>query len=904
MAEAPAESPAKLPTEQPNELAKAYEPADVEKRWLEYWLESGCFRADDVSDKPSFCIVIPPPNVTGSLHMGHAMDNTLQDILVRWHRMSGDNTLWMPGTDHAGIITEIVMERMLAEEGTDRYELGREEFIRRMWQWKDESRGTIVGQLKRLGASCDWDRERFTMDDDYIKAVPVAFKRLYEAGCIYRGEEMVNWIPSLRTSVSDLEVEHEERRGKLYHVRYPVKGSDRELIIATTRPETMLGDTAIAVHPDDERYSDLVGGTAILPIVGRELRIIADDYVDREFGTGALKVTPGHDPNDYEIGKRHDLERIDILNEDATISETAGHYVGLDRFECRKRIVADLEAAGNLVKIEDHTHAVSISERTGEPVEPLVATGWFMRMGPMAEASIKAVHDGDITIIPGTQGASFLRWMENIRDWPLSRMRWWGHRIPAWYTPEGDIIVAENEAEAKTIAAEKYGADYGTDIELRQDPDVFDTWFSSGLWPLVTLGWPDKECDTFKTFFPTNVLVTGWDIIFFWVSRMVNLTLELEGEAPFQTVYLHPLLMGDDGKKMSKSRGNMIEALTMMDKYGTDAFRLAIAATMIEAPWMQLQEGRIEGYRNFTNKLWNAARFTLMQLKEFEPQADPDLELETADLWIRSRLNTVAATVADSLERFRFADAATALYDFVWHEFCDWYIEIAKLRLYGDASERESYTVRHVLHETLDGVLRLLHPFMPFVTEEIWQHTPHDGDTICRAPYPVADDARANPSAEEQMTLVMDVIRSIRNVRGEMNVPPGREITALVHTAEQAQRDTLTAHAHYVRSLAKLGELDVAECHEKPRAAAAAVAGSVETYIPLEGAINIDDEIARLGKEVGRVEKELERLTKNLANENFINRAPAEVVERDRTRKTELEGTREALQRNLALLTE
>ncbi|MAF10201.1 valine--tRNA ligase, partial [Candidatus Poribacteria bacterium] len=569
-----------------------------------------------------------------------------------------------------------------------------------------------------------------------------------------------------------------------------------------------------------------------------------------------------------------------------------------------RRLTHHLEAGGHLVKIEDHTHAVSISERTGEPVEPLVAPGWFMRMRPMAEAGIEAVRDGRIKFIPENQGASFVSWMERIRDWPLSRMRWWGHRIPAWYTPEGEVIVAENEAEAQTIAAEKYGADYGSDVELRQDADVFDTWFSSGIWPLVTLGWPDKECDSFKTFFPTNVLVTGWDILFFWVSRMINLTLELEGEAPFQTVYLHPLLAGDDGKKMSKSRGNMIEALTMMDKYGTDAFRFAIASTMIEAPWMQLQEGRIEGYRNFTNKLWNAARFTLMHLKDFEPRDGADLELETADRWIRSRLNGVTAEVQDSLERFRFADGATALYDFVWHEFCDWYIEIAKLRLYGESGERESYTVKHVLCETLDGILRLLHPFMPFITEEIWQHTPHEGDTICRAAYPAADESRADASAEEQMTLVMDVTRSIRNVRGEMNVPPGREITALVHTEDAAQRDALTAHAHYVRSLAKIGELDIAAAHDKPRAAAAAVAGSVETYIPLEGAIDIDDEIARLEKEVGRVDKELDRLTKNLSNENFINRAPAEVVERDRTRKTELEGTREALQRNLALLTE
>ncbi|MDA1190313.1 MAG: valine--tRNA ligase [Candidatus Poribacteria bacterium] len=888
------------PDTQPNDLPKAYEPADVEKRWLDYWLNNGCFRAADVSEKPSYCIVIPPPNVTGSLHIGHAMDNTLQDVLIRWKRMSGYNTLWMPGTDHAGIITEVVMEGMLSAEGTSRYEIGRDAFLERMWQWKDESRGNIVGQLQRLGASCDWERERFTMDAEYMEAVPVAFKRLYDAGYIYRGEAMVNWVPGLQTSVSDLEVEHEDRPGHFYYLKYKVKGSDRELVIATTRPETMLGDTAVAVHPNDERYQDLIGKTAILPLVGREIPIIADEYVDVEFGTGALKVTPGHDPNDYEIGNRHDLERINIFNKDASINENGGEYEGLNRYACREKLVDDLRNSGHLLKIEEHTHSVGVHERTKEPVEPLVAPGWFMKMKPLADNAMKEVEKGNLRFIPENQTNIFGNWMANVRDWPLSRSRWWGHQISAWYTPNGDVIVAESEEAAVAEARAKFG----DDVSLERDPEVFDTWFSSGIWPLATLGWPHTECDTFKTFYPTDVLVTGWDILFFWVSRMVNLALQIEGEVPFKHVYLHPLLAGDDGKKMSKSRGNIINPLTMMDKYGTDAMRFAICASMIEAAWMQLPESRIQGYRNFANKIWNASRFVMMNLKEFEPDPNAELKLGTADKWIRSRFNTVAKEVNDSLDRFRFADAANALYDFLWHEYCDWYIELAKIRLYGLQDEAEVYTTKHVLWEALDGTLRLLHPFMPFITEEIWQHLPHEGDSICRAHFPMEDESRHDTDAERQMTVVMDTIRAIRNVRGEMNIAPNAEINVLAHSASEWERETLASHTGYLESLAKIGDLKIAASHEKPKASATAVAGGVEAFIPLEGVIDIGEEIARLDKELVKVENDLARVTKNLGNENFINRAPETIVQQERERQTNLGITRETLERNLRLLKE
>ncbi|MBM3213985.1 valine--tRNA ligase [Candidatus Poribacteria bacterium] len=753
-----------------------------------------------------------------------------------------------------------------------------------------------MGQLKRLGASCDWERERFTLDDGSVRAVRRAFKTLYDAGLIYRGEEMVNWVPSLQTSVSDLEVEHEERPGKLYHVRYPLRDSEKALIVATTRPETMLGDTAIAVHPDDPRYQDVIGKVAILPLVGRELPVIADEYVDREFGTGALKVTPGSDPNDYEIGKRHGLPRLNILNPDGTMSVECGAYAGLDRFECRQRMVHDLQEQGYLLRIEDHVHAIGVHERTKEIVEPVVARGWFMRMKPLAKRSMQAVRDGEVQFVPENQTATFLNWMASVRDWPLSRQRWWGHPIPAWHAPGGEVFVAENAEDARAQALEKLG-----DTTLEPDPDVLDTWFSSGLWPLSTLGWPE-ETDTFRTFFPTDVLVTGWDILFFWVSRMVNLSLKLDGRSPFRHVYLHPLLAGDDGKKMSKSKGNVIDPIVLMDRYGTDAFRFAIAAAMIEAPWMQLPEGRIAGYRNFANKIWNAARFVLMHLRDFDPSGDDPMELELPDRWVLSRSARLTATVNDSLAKFRFGDAANALYDFIWKEYCDWYIEFAKIRLYASSDPVAQRTAKQTLWKVMDGWLRLLHPFMPFISEELWQHLPHDGDTLCLAAFPTSDIDAIDEDAEREMALIMDVTHSIRNVRGQMNVSPAMEIRAMAHSPNAWERDVLTRNRDLVRTLVKASEFDVAASHEKPHAAAVAVAGNVETFVPLAGVIDVEQEMARLAKELGKTEKDLERVAKNLSNENFARRAPANIVEAERARQSELEAVADTLRRNLALL--
>ena len=896
-----------------SELPKAYDPADLEQRVLSEWLESGCFRADEDSEKPPYCIVIPPPNVTGRLHNGHAINNTLQDILIRWKRMSGCNALWMPGTDHAGISAELALERQLREEGVSREEIGRERFIERMQEWKDRSRGTIIGQLQRLGASCDWERERFTLDADYLKAVPIAFKRLYESGRIYRGEEMVNWVPSLETSVSDLEVEHEERPGKLYYIRYPLKDSDEALIVATTRPETMLGDTAAAVNPDDDRYRRHIGKRAVLPLVGRELPVIADAYVDPAFGTGALKVTPGHDPNDYEIGKRHGLERVNIFNSRAEINENGGAYEGLDRYECRERVLADLQAGGYLVKTEERTQSVAVAERTGEPVEPMVAPGWFMRMKPLAEKGIEAVKSGRIRFYPENQGRIFVQWMENIRDWPLARKRWWGHRIPAWTAPDGELFAALDEEDARKQAQERYGADYGSGVPLERDPDVFDTWFSSGIWPLVTLDWTEKESSQlYQHFFPTDTLVCGWDILFFWVSRMVNLSLELEEEVPFKTVYIHPLLMGNDGKKMSKSRGNGVDPLEMMDAYGADALRFAIASAMIEAQWMQLQEGRIAGSRNFANKLWNAGRFALRHLEDYHHGANEDADEgaenyseELADRWIVSRWNRAAAAAESALERFRFADAANVLHDFIWHEFCDWYLELAKIRLYDEQPDSPGRrAAQRTLFETFDAILRLLHPFMPFITEDLWQRLGAGEGHLCRAAFPKADESRIDAEAEREMSVVMAAVSAARNVRGELNVPPSRELTVLAHSSDESVRAALEANAGYISALARVSELDVAETHAKPPASAAAVAGGAEIFIPLEGVIDLDAEAARLEKEKARVEKELEKTARNLSNENFINRAPESIVQKERARREELEGTLQTLTKNIEMLKE
>ena len=757
------------------ELAKGYEPHDVEKRWYTEWETKGYFRAAATSDKKPYSIVIPPPNVTGALHMGHALNNTLQDILCRWKRMQGYNVLWMPGTDHAGIATQNVVERQLAAEGKNRHDLGREAFIERVWKWKAESGGQIIGQLKRLGASCDWERERFTMDEGLSKAVRTVFVKLYEDGLIYRANRLINWCPRCHTALSDIEVEHEDHKGHLWHIRYPVAGEPgRFVVVATTRPETMLGDTAVAVHPEDERYSDLVGKMVILPLLGREIPIIADEYVERDFGTGVVKITPAHDFNDFEVGLRHGLDKINVLDESGNINAAGHQYEGMDRFAARTRIVAELEAEGLLEKIEDHPMSVGGCYRCKTVVEPYLSLQWYVKVAPLAERALDAVKSGKTRILPKQWENTYYDWMENIRDWCISRQIWWGHRIPAWFCDHcGEVNVA---MEAPTLCT-KCGSD-----ELRQETDVLDTWFSSSLWPFSTMGWPDQTAEL-KTFYPTACLVTGFDILFFWVARMMMMGLHFMDEVPFTDVYIHALVRDAQGNKMSKSKGNVIDPLTVIDQYGTDAFRFTLAAFAAQGRDIKLAEERIAGYRNFCNKVWNAARFTLMNLEGFDPDCvSPDaLEFSQGDKWILHRLNETARTIDETLSGYRYNESAMALYQFTWSEFCDWYLELSKQDIYNGTPERKLAT-QYVLWYTLENLLRLLHPFMPFITEEIWQALPgtKTTPTIMQAPYPAYRDDLSFPGDAADMERVMAVIGGIRNIRGEMEVPPSKQISVIL----------------------------------------------------------------------------------------------------------------------------
>jgi valyl-tRNA synthetase len=841
--------------------------------------------------------------------MGHALNNTLQDILCRWKRMGGYNVLWMPGTDHAGIATQNVVERQLATEGTDRFELGREAFIERVWRWKGESGGQIIGQLKRLGASCDWERERFTMDEGLSTAVREVFVHLYEEGLIYRDNRLINWCPRCHTALSDIEVEHEEKGGHLWHLRYPVVGSDRYLVVATTRPETMLGDTAVAVNPADERYSGLIGGHVLLPLVNRTIPIIADDYVDMKFGTGVVKITPAHDFNDFEVGKRHNLDRINIFDESAVLNAAGRQYEGLDRFEARKKVVADLAEQGLLDKIEDHPLALGGCYRCKTVVEPYMSLQWYVKVGPLAEPAIAAVRSGRTRIIPAQWENTYYEWMENIRDWCISRQIWWGHRIPAWFCDHcGEITVARLDPTACAAC--------GSD-ELRQETDVLDTWFSSALWPFSTMGWPEKT-PLLATFYPTSCLVTGFDILFFWVARMMMMGLHFRGEAPFREVYIHALVRDAQGQKMSKSKGNVIDPLTVIEAYGTDAFRFTLAAFAAQGRDIKLAEERIAGYRNFANKIWNAARFTLMNLEGFAPDAvdQAALQLSSADRWILFRLNETAREVDEALTAYRFNDAAGALYRFTWSEFCDWYIELVKDDLYRADPERQE-TARFVLWTALEQLLRLLHPFMPFITEEIWQALPKGTGSrfevrgssgaihgspasIMIAPYPqptaewdaYRDDATA-------MELVMDVIRGIRNIRGEMEVAPSREIAAILDCASASTLQLLKHNEVYIMRLARLATLAIGQGLTKPEDAALQVAGDVEIVVPLKGLVDVEEEEKRLGKEIGKIDKDIDFLRKKLENPSFVERAPAELVVKEREKLAEFANNKRLLEESL-----
>jgi len=872
-----------------SEIPDRYDPSQVEERWYRTWEERGYFRADPASQKTPYCIVIPPPNVTGSLHMGHALNNTLQDILIRWKRMDGFNALWMPGTDHAGIATQVVVERQLADEGKTKEDLGREAFIRRVWQWKEESGGTIIRQLKGLGCSCDWERERFTMDPGLSAAVREVFVRLWEEGLIYRGDYIVNWCPRCRTVLSDLEVAHEEQAAELYYIKYG------PLTLATVRPETKLGDTALAVHPKDKRYARYVGQTLTIRSVEGEItmKVVADPAVDPKFGTGVVKVTPAHDPADFEIGKRHGLEVRQVIGFDARMNQRAGKYAGLDRFECRTRIVEDMQALGLIEKVEAYRHSIGVCYRCKTVVEPLVSTQWYVRMKSLAEPAIKAVRSGRIKIVPRQWTKTYYQWMENIRDWCVSRQLWWGHRLPVWYCDRcGTTHVSRADL---TVCPNCRGP-------LRQDTDVLDTWFSSALWPFSTLGWPQDTAEL-KTFYPTSCLVTGFDILFFWVARMIMMGLRFMGDVPFRQVYIHALVRDAEGQKMSKSRGNVIDPLVVIDKYGADAFRFTLAALAAQGRDIRLSEERIEGYRYFCNKLWNAYRFLAPHLSRGAPLSPGErpAPADLADRWILSRLQEVIGSVTEAFEAFRFNEAASVLYQFVWHEYCDWYLEMTKRRLTeGDAPAAEA--ARAVLAHVLETVLRLLHPIVPFITEEIWQRLPHEGVTIMRAPWPVPDRAQSDPGATAALELVMELVRAIRNLRSEVNIPAAAWLTVICRSRDDQQQVTLRAAEGYVRTLGRIGEFRFGPGEVKPPAAAATVVRGMDVYIPLAGLIDFAAEIARLRKEVEKVERDLTRVRGRLENPAFRTKAPPEVVEKEEGVARDLGEVRARLLEHLTLL--
>ncbi|MGB4376991.1 MAG: valine--tRNA ligase [bacterium] len=875
-----------------NSLPTVYDPRAVEDKWYQYWLEGEYFRPQIDPEQEPFTIVIPPPNVTGALHMGHALDNTIQDVLIRWKRMTGVPTLWLPGTDHAGIATQAKVVESLAQEGLTPQDLGREKFLERTWQWKEQYGGRIIEQLKRLGASCDWSRERFTMDEGCSRAVREVFVSLFEKGLIYRGDYIVNWCPQCGTAISDIEVEHEEEEGKLWHFRYPLIDGEGYVTVATTRPETILGDTAVAVHPEDERYRDLVGKKLVLPGVGRQIPIVADPYVDPEFGSGAVKVTPAHDPNDFLIGLRHGLEQVVVMAPDGTMNENAGKYQGMDRLECREALVADFDREGYLVKVEDHLHAVGHCSRCDTTIEPLLSKQWFVRMKPLAEPALEAVRQGQIRFVPERFTKIYCDWLENIRDWCISRQLWWGHRIPVWYCQDCDEIIASREDLNQCPHC-------GGEVE--QDPDVLDTWFSSALWPFSTLGWPD-DTEDLNYFYPTSVLVTGRDIIFFWVARMIFMGLEFMQEEPFREVLIHGLVLDSQGRKMSKSLGNGIDPLEVIEEYGADTLRFMLMTSTTPGNDMRFYWERVENCRNFANKIWNASRFALMNLTDFQPEGieEDQLAYSMADRWILSRLNRTIARVTEELEEYQLGEAATTLYEFIWGEFCDWYIEMIKPRLYAKEDGEGRRTSQYVLWKVLETTLRLLHPFMPFITEEIWQHLPHGGPSICVAPWPEAGDT--DPAVEEEMERIMAVIRGVRNIRAEMNIPPGKKVPVVIQ-APAGLQSQLEAGIPYITQLAGVGTVTMQEpVTEKPRQAAAAMVGGVEVYVPLEGLIDIDKEIARLRKEEQNLVKEVERVTKKLQNENFLAKAPAEVVAKEREKEKEYREKLAKVRERIALL--
>ena len=856
------------------ELAKQYNPAEVEDRTYKFWCDNKYFHAEVDKTKKPYTIVIPPPNITGQLHMGHALDNTLQDILIRWRRMQGYDALWLPGTDHASIATEAKIVEAMRKEGVTKEEIGRDEFLKRAWAWKDQYGSRIIEQLKKMGSSCDWDRERFTMDEGCSKAVKEVFVNLYNKGLIYQGKRMVNWCPHCRTTISDAEVEYEDQAGHFWHLRYPFKDGSGYVELATTRPETMLGDTAVAVNPNDERYKGIIGKTLILPIVHREIPVVADEYVDIEFGTGVVKITPAHDPNDYEVGLRHNLEIIDVMTDDGHIAEGWGKYSGMDRYECRKEIVKDLEAEGALIKIEDYSHNVGTCYRCHSTIEPRLSKQWFVKMEPLARPAIDVVKNGEVKFVPERFSKIYYHWMENIKDWCISRQLWWGHRIPAYYCQDcGEVIVSKEDVKK----CPKCGGNH-----IEQDPDTLDTWFSSALWPFSTLGWPDKTPEL-EYFYPTNTLVTGYDIIFFWVARMIFSAVEHTGKVPFDTVLIHGLVRDAQGRKMSKSLGNGIDPLEVIDEYGADALRFTLATGNSPGNDMRFSDDKVKASRNFANKLWNAARFVLMYLGDDYKFEGLPKELALEDKWIISKVNTLAKDVTANLEKFELGVAIQKLYDFIWDVFCDWYIEISKIRL---QSGEGADTAKAVLVYVLTDILKLLHPFMPFITEEIYQAIPHDTESIMISKWVEYDDALNFAAEEEQVEKIMSAVRAIRNRRAEMNIPPSRKAAVFVETQDA---DTFNYGAEFIKRLAYAGDVTVAASFENLGNVVTIITESAKIYIPMGELVDFEAERKRLEKDLAAAQDKLDFINKKLSNPGFVNKAPENVVNKNREDAAKLE---------------
>ncbi len=866
-----------------------YNPKEIEQQWYTYWEEKGYFHEEVDTEKEPFSIVLPPPNVTGQLHMGHALDNTLQDILIRTKRMQGYNVLWMPGTDHAGIATQVkVEENIMKTEGKSRHDLGREEFLKRVWEWKQEYGSTIVKQIRSLGASCDWTRERFTLDEGYHEAVLKVFVELYEKGLIYRGERITNWCPNCLTALSDIEVEHEDENGHLWHIKYPVIGEeDTFLTVATTRPETMFGDVAVAVNPNDERYAHLVGKELLLPFVNRHIPIIADEYVDQSFGTGCVKITPAHDPNDFEMGQRHNLESIVVMNPDGTMNAGAGHFVNMPRELARKQVVAELEAQGLLEKVEEHGHSVGHCSRCNTTVEPMVSKQWFVSMEPLAKPALEVVRDKSIEFVPERFTKTYTNWLESIRDWCISRQLWWGHRIPAWYCQEcGETIVT---TETLTECPHCHG-------KVEQDPDVLDTWFSSALWPFATMGWPDNT-EEVKHWYPTSVMVTGYDIIFFWVARMIFMGLEFKEEIPFKHVFIHGLVRDSQGRKMSKSLGNGINPLEVIEEYGADALRFTLVTGNTPGNDMRFYMERVEANRNFANKIWNASKFVLMNLEGFDESFVPSAEDYTlADKWILEEYNKTVTNITNNLDKFELGEAASAVYDFIWNTYCDWYIELAKPRLYNKEGGRDRQTVQYLLVSILRHMMELLHPFMPFVTEHIWQHLPHEGESIMVAPWPSTLSMEGFSSAAAHMNVMMDGIKGIRNMRAEMNVPMGKRSEVILVPATEELKGILETHGDYFHTLGWAEKVTVLSPDApKPENATVTVVNGLEVYLLLKDLIDADKEKERIAKEQATVLKEIARLEGKLNNQGFLAKAPEAVVAKEKEKLEEYKQKQQAL---------